>query len=86
MAAVHILILLSRIIETIFKLRVSFIPIVTNDCDQLSPYPRKYSQLWTNEPSLKKIKKVRERIFRNKILICARIVQALDNSALFNMG
>lgn len=84
MAAVHILILLSRIIETIFKLCVSFIPIVTNE--QLSPYPRKYSQLWTNEPSLKKIKKVRERIFRNKILICARIVQALDNSALFNMG
>lgn len=82
MAAVHILILLSRIIETIFKLRVSFIPIVTNE--QLSP--RKYSQLWTNERSLKKIKKVRERIFRNKILICARIVQALDNSALFNMG
>lgn len=39
-----------------------------------------------NERSLKKIKKVRERIFRNKILICARIVQALDNSALFNMG
>lgn len=31
MAAVHILILLSRIIETIFKLRVSFIPIVTNE-------------------------------------------------------
>lgn len=84
MAAVHILILLSRIIETIFKLRVSFIPIVTNE--QFSPYPRKYSQLWTNERSLKKIKKVRERIFRNKILICARIVQALDNSALFNMG
>lgn len=84
MAAVHILILLSRIIETIFKLRVSFIPIVTNE--QLSSYPRKYSQLWTNVRSLKKIKKVRERIFRNKILICARIVQALDNSALFNMG